>query len=145
MTPRNDPSPTVPRVPSNLSRVSKHSLRSYSSSFEADDERSSTGSDEPRISPETMSPSLNGEGNGNGVSPPARYPGEDTRPTSRKELAGWLTYAFAGEPYVICGQSLVALGMMHSLFFSCADSYQESVRSTVTQLLESTMRVHLRR
>jgi UMF1 family MFS transporter len=36
-------------------------------------------------------------------SPPARYPGEDTRPTSSKELAGWYMYAFAAETYVICG------------------------------------------
>ena len=31
------------------------------------------------------------------------YPGEDTRPTSDKELAGWYMYAFAAETYVICG------------------------------------------
>jgi UMF1 family MFS transporter len=35
---------------------------------------------------------------------PARYPGEDTRPTSPRELAGWYAYAFAAEVYVICGQ-----------------------------------------
>ena len=35
--------------------------------------------------------------------PPARYPGDDTRPTSQKELAGWYAYAFAAEVYVICG------------------------------------------
>lgn len=34
---------------------------------------------------------------------PPRYPGEDTRPTSQKELAGWFAYAFAAEVYVICG------------------------------------------
>lgn len=39
--------------------------------------------------------------------PPAvRYPGEDTRLTSRKELAGWYMYAFAAETYVICGEWL---------------------------------------
>ena len=42
--------------------------------------------------------------NGDPRSPPARYPGEDTRPTSPKELAGWYVYAFAAEVYVICGQ-----------------------------------------
>jgi UMF1 family MFS transporter len=36
-----------------------------------------------------------------------RYAGEDTRPTSRKELAGWYMYAFAAETYVICGASSV--------------------------------------
>lgn len=35
--------------------------------------------------------------------PPPRYPGDDTRPTSQKELAGWYAYAFAAEVYVICG------------------------------------------
>jgi UMF1 family MFS transporter len=46
-----------------------------------------------------MSPS-----NGNGISRPPRYPGEDIRPTSRKELAGWYVYALAAEVYVICGK-----------------------------------------
>jgi UMF1 family MFS transporter len=31
------------------------------------------------------------------------YAGQDVRPTSRKELWGWYTYAFAAETYVICG------------------------------------------
>lgn len=35
--------------------------------------------------------------------PPHEYPGEDTRPTSKKELSGWYMYAFAAETYVICG------------------------------------------
>lgn len=38
---------------------------------------------------------------------PPRYPGEDTRPTSQKELAGWYAYAFAAEVYVICGELLM--------------------------------------
>lgn len=32
-----------------------------------------------------------------------QYAGEDTRPTSIKELAGWYIYSFAAETYVICG------------------------------------------
>lgn len=32
-----------------------------------------------------------------------RYAGEDTRPTSLKELGGWYMYSFAAETYVICG------------------------------------------
>ncbi len=32
-----------------------------------------------------------------------RYPGEDTRATSRKELAGWYSYGWAAEVFVICG------------------------------------------
>ncbi|MCJ1443297.1 MAG: Autophagy protein 22 [Stictis urceolatum] len=32
-----------------------------------------------------------------------QYPGEDTRPTSHKELWGWYSYAWASEVFVICG------------------------------------------
>lgn len=31
------------------------------------------------------------------------YPGEDTRPTSRRELLGFYTYGFAAEVFVVCG------------------------------------------
>ena len=31
------------------------------------------------------------------------YPGEDTRPTSTKELSGWYSYGWAAEVFVICG------------------------------------------
>lgn len=31
------------------------------------------------------------------------YPGEDTRPTSKKELLGFYTYSFAAEVFVVCG------------------------------------------
>lgn len=34
---------------------------------------------------------------------PAKYAGEDTRLTSKKELAGWYAYAFAAEVFVVCG------------------------------------------
>lgn len=49
---------------------------------------------------------------------PPRYPGEDTRPTSSKELAGWYAYAFAAEVYVICGASLfrITLGTPFIIF-----------------------------
>lgn len=61
------------------------------SSFEADDERSRPG-DQGRMGPE--------------VSARRQYAGEDTRPTSRKELAGWYAYGFASEVFVICGMSM---------------------------------------
>ena len=32
-----------------------------------------------------------------------QYPGDDTRPTSRKEISGWYSYGFAAEVFVICG------------------------------------------
>ena len=35
-------------------------------------------------------------------SPEAQYEGEDTRPTSRKELAGWYSYGWAAETFAIC-------------------------------------------
>ena len=38
--------------------------------------------------------------------PAARYVAEDTRATSRKELAGWYMYSFAAETYVLCGAFL---------------------------------------
>jgi UMF1 family MFS transporter len=44
-------------------------------------------------------PSINNEGD---LSPPS-YDGEDARPTSRKELAGFYAYSFAAEVFVICG------------------------------------------
>ena len=34
---------------------------------------------------------------------PPKYPGDDTRQTSRKELAGWYCYGWAAEVFVICG------------------------------------------
>lgn len=34
---------------------------------------------------------------------PPKYPGEDTRATSPKELSGWYSYGWAAEVFVICG------------------------------------------
>lgn len=108
MAPRNDPEagrpPLAPRLFSRFSQLSKRSFLSHSSSFEADDERSSTGSLENF---DIMSPGRSRSNSGSGSSGfgalPPRYPGDDTRPTSPKELAGWYAYAFAAEVYVICG------------------------------------------
>ncbi|KAI0175981.1 autophagy-related protein 22 [Hypoxylon sp. FL1284] len=94
-----------PRLLSVQSVVSKYSLRSHSSSFEADDERS-TSTESGRMTP---TPSVE-------MGPPAgRYPGEDTRPTSSKELAGWYMYAFAAETYVICAISSFIPILLESL------------------------------
>ena len=37
------------------------------------------------------------------ATPPLRYPGEDQRPTSTKELLGFYLYSFACEVFVVCG------------------------------------------
>ena len=34
------------------------------------------------------------------------YPGEDSRPTSRKELAGWYSYGWAAEVFAICAMGM---------------------------------------
>ncbi len=112
--------PPAPRLLSRLSQASKRSFLSHSSSFEADDERSSTASLEDlgmMSRSRSRSPSSGGDdrddnddnnsrrlsGSSLGA-PPPRYLGDDTRPTSPKELAGWYAYSFAAEVYVICGQ-----------------------------------------
>ncbi|KAK8088565.1 hypothetical protein PG997_003526 [Apiospora hydei] len=98
MVPRNEerlpPRPPFLSIPSFAK-----SFRSYTSSFEADDERSTSESD-------TMSPSPSTE---NGERDGGRYPGEDTRPTTGKELAGWYMYAFAAETYMICASFIPIL------------------------------------
>lgn len=38
-----------------------------------------------------------------------QYPGDDTRPTSKKELAGWYSYGWAAEVFAVC-----AMGMKSS-------------------------------
>ncbi|KAL1893843.1 Autophagy protein 22 [Ceratocystis pirilliformis] len=43
------------------------------------------------------------------ASPALRYPGEDIRPTSSKEISGWYMYAFASEVYVICASFIPIL------------------------------------
>ncbi|VBB72323.1 Putative autophagy-related protein 22 [Podospora comata] len=110
MAPRNNPDhhqllrpPPAPRLFSRLSYASKKSFRSHSSSFEADDERSSDHSGEEYLmSVDNSRRSSMSSLFAHSYRPP-RYPGEDTRPTSQKELAGWYAYAFAAEVYVICG------------------------------------------
>ncbi|TGO51621.1 hypothetical protein BCON_0157g00020 [Botryotinia convoluta] len=82
--------PEPERAPSNSTKIS---YRSYSSSFEADDERSSSA-DHDSMGPDIGSAHRD---------VPAQYVGEDTRLTSRKELSGWYAYGFAAEVFVICG------------------------------------------
>lgn len=77
------------------SGISFRSFRSFAtSSFEADDERSSSDGN--------MSPRSSSDGDLHRLGMPS-YTGHDARPTSRKELLGWYMYGFAAETYVICG------------------------------------------
>jgi hypothetical protein len=41
-----------------------------------------------------------------------QYAGEDTRLTSRKELAGWYAYGFAAEVFIICGMGQFNLDVL---------------------------------
>ncbi|KAG5989346.1 Autophagy protein 22 [Claviceps pusilla] len=75
---------------SGISAFSKCSFAT--SSFEADDERSSS---------DGMS-TYSSESDLRRLGVP-RYPGHDARPTSSKELLGWYMYGFAAEVYVVCG------------------------------------------
>jgi UMF1 family MFS transporter len=36
-----------------------------------------------------------------------RYPGEDTRPTSRREILGWYAYGWAAEVFTVCAMGKV--------------------------------------
>lgn len=31
-----------------------------------------------------------------------QYPGDDTRPTSKREITGWYSYGWAAEVFVVC-------------------------------------------
>lgn len=50
---------------------------------------------------------------------PSQFPGEDTRLTSKKELAGWYAYGFAAEVFAICG-----IGELLRSFEALLDSCQ---------------------
>jgi hypothetical protein len=66
-----------------------------SRSTEADDERSYASSTTSSMSLASIPDEDD--------TPSPSYHGEDTRPTSRKELAGFYAYSFAAEVFVICG------------------------------------------
>lgn len=98
---------------SGISILSKRSLRSFTSDFEADDERSSTdGSMSSRSSDGDLLP----------IGAPY-YSGHDARPTSRKELLGWYMYGFAAEVYVVCGIGKSGTWLRNGI--ACSKSAQE--------------------
>ncbi|GAW16106.1 hypothetical protein ANO14919_055290 [Xylariales sp. No.14919] len=128
--------PPNPRLLSVQSIASKYSIRSHSSSFEADDERSTTTAESFRMSPRPSTDT----GDSSLPHPHRRYPGEDTRPTSTKELSGWYMYSFAAETYVICAISsfipilLESLARENGVLLSdrttpCGDSAQKHHRT----------------
>ena len=44
-----------------------------------------------------------------GMQRPPRYEGEDTKPTSERELMGWYAYGLAAEVFAVCGVGGYAL------------------------------------
>lgn len=88
----SQPSPTANRL--------QHTNSPYSAlGNEADDERSSLSLSTARSSFTSLTRSMSrDEGD-----PEPSYPGEDTRPTSKKELLGFYAYSFAAEVFVVCG------------------------------------------
>jgi UMF1 family MFS transporter len=72
--------------------TTKRPYRSPSPSSEADDEES-------LYDP----PPVMASGDASSEQKQSRYPGEDTRLTSRKELAAWYSYGWAAEVFVVCG------------------------------------------
>lgn len=89
------------RLWSGLSVLSKRSFRSFAtSSFEADDERSSSGESDYDDDDDMSSHTTEADFRRPTI---PRHAGHDARPTSPKELLGWYSYAFAAETYVVCG------------------------------------------
>lgn len=41
-----------------------------------------------------------------------QFPGDDTRPTSKKELAGWYCYGWAGEVFTVCAMGMCCVSLM---------------------------------
>lgn len=50
---------------------------------------------------------------------PPKYPGEDTTPTSQREIRGWYAYGIAAEVFAVCG-----VGMAIPFAFYCAIYWQ---------------------
>ncbi|RMY75818.1 hypothetical protein D0863_02355 [Hortaea werneckii] len=97
-----DSIPSVPRKPHHAHhrRLQRQSSKwSVNSAGEADDERTPSPPDS-RMRPISQDEQSSGSSTSSSA---AAYPGEDSRPTSRKELLGFYTYSFAAEVFVVCG------------------------------------------
>jgi len=51
------------------------------------------------------------DGERDGLDRAPRYSGEDTRPTSKKELSGWYSYGWAAEVFVVCGVGMPRISL----------------------------------
>lgn len=94
--PRNQKGPSRPSIQRSHSRVSKASLISPTPSIEGDDEDSSL---------DFSGPAMERQAQAQAQAPSNHQPefeDEDTRLTSRKELAGWYSYGWAAEVFAIC-------------------------------------------
>ncbi|KAI6885952.1 MFS general substrate transporter [Hortaea werneckii] len=97
-----DSIPSVSRKPHHAHhrRLQRQSSKwSMNSAGEADDERTPSPPDS-RMRPNSQDEQSSDSSTSSSA---AAYPGEDTRPTSRKELLGFYTYSFAAEVFVVCG------------------------------------------
>lgn len=56
---------------------------------------------------------------------PPQYPEDDTRPTSKKELAGWYSYGWAAEVFTVCAMGMCRL---HENAFLCLPGLMASLR-----------------
>jgi Vacuole effluxer Atg22 like len=103
--PRNQYGPSRPQVQRIHSGISKASLISPTPSIEGDDEDSSVEHSRLDMARQARAPE-NCE---------LQYEGEDSRLTSRKELAGWYSYGWAAEVFAICAMgSYLILGRTSS-------------------------------
>jgi Vacuole effluxer Atg22 like len=59
---------------------------------------------------------------------PPRYDGEDTSPTSRKELMGWYAYGLAAEVFAVCGIGAYCFSFNHNCICYESANAPEQVR-----------------
>ena len=70
--------------------------------------------------------------------PTPRYEGEDTRPTSEKELRGWFSYGIAAEVYAVCGVGKQRYGYAYMEYSGLLNRVQDpSYPLHLSNLLES--------
>lgn len=49
---------------------------------------------------------------------PPLYPGDDPRPTSKKELAGWYGYGWAAEVFPVCAMGMVPHQILQEIWLT---------------------------